>query len=75
MKLEEIKEITRNADFTKNMENYLLEEITENGFEHPLPKSPFDPEDVTNKLIFNTILYCTLLLATLMYVLINRGGD
>lgn len=65
MRIQELQNIITTDNFHADLEEYLLEEIQNN---NPKYADPFSRDEVTLKMILSTILKCTLILATLMYL-------
>lgn len=67
MQVNEIEKIYEGDDFSKNLKEYLLKEI-DNDRTNPFGK------EITKKTILNTIIHCTILIATLIYIS-NKESD
>lgn len=69
MDTKEITEIINNSDnFSEDLEKYLLKKIAK-----PFNQNPFMiSEEISNRLLLNTIIYCTVTLASLLYILKKR---
>ena len=56
-------------NFHNNLENYLLNEIRN---KNPTYYNPFVQNEITLKMVISTLLECTIILATLMYLFHNN---
>lgn len=68
MQTNKITTILEGENFSEELEKYLLSEINDECTNPFISKK----EEVSGKVLFNTIIYCTLLLANIIYLLHNR---
>lgn len=74
MKINELEKIMSNNNFQENLERQLISEIMERENSEAF-LNPFASEKISRKMILTTIIHCTVVLATIMYMLNRREGN
>lgn len=62
MKLSELEVILNNNNFPEHLEEHIISELDDE-------KNPFTEKRVTNEMIVSTIIHCTIILASIIYIL------
>ena len=70
MKLKELEQIINTSNFQELLEKQLVMEVDEKTNE----TNPFNEAEITNNLIISTIIHCTVILASIIYLLHKKTG-
>lgn len=75
MKLSELESIIGNTNFEHNLEEYIYSETLTDGNNSALKYNPFSHESITNKLILTTVIRCTIIISSFIYLLYNKEDN
>lgn len=73
MDIIELEKILKTSNFQKHLENYITHEIIEKNIFNSSKNNPFMPEVISKKLILITIVKCTVIIVSMIY-LMNKNS-